>query len=259
MKKIIYWVLSTFSFIVLLIALLINFKFNSSNINIPTTNTNIFPGKTLFGEPVFGDLNDDGLADKAVWLTENPGGSGTFFYAEFLMNTGSGYKATNAVFLGDRIAPQTLEISDGRAVYNFAERKADEPMTTLPSVGKSVWINYDQKTNEIVGSTDSNIYVSYPRNDDKISTPLIIKGEAKGTWYFEASFPVVLTDWDGKIIAQGVAKAESDWMTTNFVPFTVTLNFTKPSYGQNGFLILKKDNPSGLSQNDDSLEIPINF
>jgi len=37
------------------------------------------------------------------------------------------------------------------------------------------------------------------------------------------------------------------------------LNFTKPSYGKNGFLILEKDNPSGLLQYDDSLEIPVNF
>ena len=86
-----------------------------------------------------------------------------------------------------------------------------------------------------------------------------MKGEARGTWNFEASFPVVLTNWDGLIIAEGIAQAQSDWMTEDFVPFIATLNFEKPSYGKNGFLILKKDNPSGLSQNDESLEIPVNF
>ena len=242
MKKIIYWVLGTLSFIILLTAILVSFKFNSSNTNIAVTNTNLSPGETIFGEPVLGDLNGDGLIDKAVWLTEEPGGSGTFFYAEFLMNTGSGYKTTNTVFLGDRIAPQTLEISNGQAVYNFAERKITDPMTAQPSVGKSVWVNYYKETDKIIGSVNSNIYVSYPQDNDKISTPLIIKGKAKGTWYFEASFPVVLTDLDGVILAQGVAKANSDWMTTNFVPFTATINFTKSNNSQNGFLILKKDN-----------------
>ena len=104
-----------------------------------------------------------------------------------------------------------------------------------------------------------NLRVTYPLANNEIISPLVVKGEARGTWYFEASFPVVLTNWDGLIIAEGIAQAQSDWMTEDFVPFIATLNFEKPSYGKNGFLILKKDNPSGLSQNDDSLEIPINF
>lgn len=103
------------------------------------------------------------------------------------------------------------------------------------------------------------IRIETPRPNQKISSPLTITGQARGTWFFEASFPVVLTDWDGKIIAEGVATAQSDWMTENFVPFKATLEFNRPSYGDNGSLILKKDNPSGLPENDDALEIPILF
>ncbi len=103
------------------------------------------------------------------------------------------------------------------------------------------------------------IRISTPRPNQTISSPLTIAGEARGNWYFEASFPVVLTDWDGKIIAQGIAQAKSDWMTTDFVPFEATLTFTvdKNAYSNKGSLILRKDNPSGLPQNDDALEIPI--
>lgn len=105
------------------------------------------------------------------------------------------------------------------------------------------------------------IRISTPRPNQKISSPLIITGEARGNWFFEASFPVVLTDWDGKIIAQGIAQAKSDWMTTDFVPFESTLTFTvdKNAYSNHGSLILRKDNPSGLPQYDDALEIPIVF
>ena len=106
---------------------------------------------------------------------------------------------------------------------------------------------------------NDKIHIIYPQTDAKITSPLIISGEARGSWYFEGSFPVILTDWDGKIITQGVAQAQGEWMTENFVPFTVSLNFIKPEFGKNGFLILKKDNPSGLLQNDDSIEIPVNF
>ncbi|GEM_PF-687409 len=105
------------------------------------------------------------------------------------------------------------------------------------------------------------IRISTPRPNQTISSPLTITGEARGNWFFEASFPVVLTDWDGKIIAQGIAQAKSEWMTTDFVPFEATLTFTvdKNAYSNKGSLILKKDNPSGLPQKDDALEIPIVF
>lgn len=103
------------------------------------------------------------------------------------------------------------------------------------------------------------IVLNSPRPNEIIKSPLVIKGQARGNWFFEASFPVMLTDWDGLIIAQGIAKAEGEWMTTEFVPFTATLNFENPKYKNNGTLILKKDNASGLPEHDDALEIPVFF
>lgn len=103
------------------------------------------------------------------------------------------------------------------------------------------------------------IRIDFPRPNEIISSPLIIKGEARGAWFFEASFPIFLTDWDGKIIAQGIATTKSNWMTEDFVPFEATLDFSvdKNAYSNKGSLILKKDNPSGLPENDDALEIPV--
>jgi len=106
------------------------------------------------------------------------------------------------------------------------------------------------------------IRLTNPQPNDIIKSPLVITGEARGSWFFEASFPVILTDWDGLIIAQGVAKAQSEWMTEDFVPFTATLLFKNPAYPKNknnGSLILKKDNPSGLPAHNDALEISILF
>ena len=103
------------------------------------------------------------------------------------------------------------------------------------------------------------IHVDSPLSGATIKSPLTIAGEARGTWFFEASFPITLTDWDGKIIAQGTAKAGSDWMTKEFVPFTATLTFTPNAKAPSntGALILKKDNPSGIPANDDSIQIPV--
>jgi peptidylprolyl isomerase len=103
------------------------------------------------------------------------------------------------------------------------------------------------------------ITIDNPRPNQEIESPLAVRGEARGYWFFEASFPVILTDWDGMIIAQGIAQAQDDWMTEDFVPFEATLEFEVPDYNNKGTLILKKDNPSGLPENDDALEIPIIF
>jgi hypothetical protein len=105
------------------------------------------------------------------------------------------------------------------------------------------------------------IRLNTPRPNQAITSPLVITGEARGNWFFEASFPVVLVDWDGRIIAQGIAQAKSDWMTTDFVSFEATLVFTVDEnvYSRRGALILRKDNPSGLPEHDDALEIPVMF
>ncbi len=93
---------------------------------------------------------------------------------------------------------------------------------------------------------------------DTVASPLVVTGEARGNWYFEASFPVRLYDSANNLLTTGIAQAQSDWMTTNFVPFTVTLNFTAPTSGT-GTLVLQKDNPSGLPANDAQLVIPVAF
>lgn len=48
-------------------------------------------------------------------------------------------------------------------------------------------------------------------------------------------------------------------MTNNYVPFTAKLTFEAPEGGGAGTLILRKDNPSGLPENDDEIEIPVTF
>ena len=112
------------------------------------------------------------------------------------------------------------------------------------------------------GNTDILRNISV-KPGDTVSSPLTVTGEARGTWFFEASFPIMAVDWDGRIIAQVPAQAQGEWMTEEFVPFSATLIFTTPTAGDpavnRGSLILQKDNPSGLPEHDDSLEIPVVF
>lgn len=101
-----------------------------------------------FGNELKTDLNGDGREDVVFLLTQNTGGSGTFFYAVAALNTEGGYIGSDGYLLGDRIAPQTTELSPNPKqkyviVVNYADRAPGEPMTSSPSVGKSIYLKLD--------------------------------------------------------------------------------------------------------------------
>lgn len=102
------------------------------------------------------------------------------------------------------------------------------------------------------------IKIDDPRPNQIIESPLFIKGEARGNWYFEADFPVKLFDDNGFLLGITIAQALEDWMTEDFVPFNATLSFAVPSTPK-GRLVLEKDNPSGLPEHADELIVPVYF
>lgn len=103
------------------------------------------------------------------------------------------------------------------------------------------------------------IRVDTPRPGGTIDSSTVIKGEARGTWYFEADFPVVIEDTAGNVLFTTHATAQDDWMTEDFVPFTVNIKEADFVEAEEGTLVLKKDNPSGLPENDDELRVPVKF
>jgi hypothetical protein len=101
-----------------------------------------------FGNEVKKDLNGDGRQDIAFLITQNTGGSGTFFYVVAAVDNGrNGYSGSRAFFLGDRIAPQNTESGPQNSiVVNYADRNPQEPMTAKPSIGKSLKLTLDPST-----------------------------------------------------------------------------------------------------------------
>ncbi|MFH0806133.1 MAG: Gmad2 immunoglobulin-like domain-containing protein [Candidatus Brennerbacteria bacterium] len=216
-----------------------------------------------FEAPERGDLDFDGDEDAALLLVVNSGGTGTFYYVVAAVNDNGTTKGTNAILLGDRIAPQTMEIKNGVVIANYADRAPDEPFTARPSVGVSKYLS-------VQGGVLVDVWPAAKRNliepttlhpGDVISSPLTISGRARGNWYFEASFPVRLLDANGVNIplTPPYITANSNWMTTEFVPFSAVLTFAQQPSGTHGTLIFQKDNPSGLPEHDDSLEFPVVF
>lgn len=99
------------------------------------------------------------------------------------------------------------------------------------------------------------VKITSPLAGATVGKTFTVKGEARGQWYFEASFPVQVKDKDNNTVGQGIAQAEGEWMTTEFVPFTANVIVT--NYSGPATLVLLKDNPSGLPENDDAVSIPI--
>jgi len=106
---------------------------------------------TYFGNEVSVDVNNDGRSDTVSLLTQTTGGSGTFFYVVAAINTEQGWVGSNGFLLGDRIEPQTTELSQNPEhqnvlVINYLTQDENQTLTDQPSVGTSVWLKLDPDT-----------------------------------------------------------------------------------------------------------------
>lgn len=106
-----------------------------------------------------------------------------------------------------------------------------------------------------VNASADMIRVENPTPGAVTGKSFTVSGEARGNWYFEASFPVEVRGEDGTVLATVAAQADGDWMTTEFVPFSVEVT-VPDSYIGEAVLTLRKDNPSGLPENDASVSFP---
>ena len=120
-------------------------------------------------------------------------------------------------------------------------------------IGGFIWYRSAQSP-----TPSESVRITRPLPDSLVSSPLVVQGEALGMWYFEASFPIKILDADRKEIAVSHAEAQGEWMTQNFVPFIGTIEFAAPA-SDTGFLVLEKDNPSGLPEHAAQIEIPVRF
>ncbi|MFH0820153.1 MAG: Gmad2 immunoglobulin-like domain-containing protein [Candidatus Peregrinibacteria bacterium] len=115
----------------------------------------------------------------------------------------------------------------------------------------------NQQSREWTNPKTDKIQVETPQAYQQVTSPLVVTGQARGPWYFEASFPVRLLNDQGNELAVTPAQAQGDWMTEDFVPFTATLEFATTA--KTGTLVFQKDNPSGLPEHDDELRMPVRF
>jgi uncharacterized protein len=74
----------------------------------------------------------------AVFLSEEGGGSGSFYYAAVVFADGRG----TTFQIGDRIQPVSIAINGDDIVVSYLDRKSDEPMVVPPSVPRERHLAY---------------------------------------------------------------------------------------------------------------------
>lgn len=129
------------------------------------------------------------------------------------------------------------------------------PACVVSEETKTAEINW-RCTGLIAPEEESEVELTSPVEGAEISSPLTITGRAKGTWFFEGTMPVKLLDADGNQITESYVTARDNWMTEDFVDFSGTLIFSaKP--GSSATLVVAKDNPSNLPENDKQVEYSV--
>ncbi|MBI2054052.1 MAG: GerMN domain-containing protein [Candidatus Staskawiczbacteria bacterium] len=129
-------------------------------------------------------------------------------------------------------------------------------LIALVAVYSVLFALQESSPEEEVKEPESDVIVLFPKPGEAITSPLVVLGEAKGTWFFEATFPIKITDEAGNVLGVSYVEAVDDWMTENFVRFSGKISFLAKER-TNGFLVLAKDNPSGLPEYDKEVKVPV--
>lgn len=95
----------------------------------------------------YGDINSDTKADTAAVLIQSGASSGIFVYVVGYVSGAVKYNGTNAVFLGDRVIPQTLDIRNQTITVTYLDRRSDEPFAAEPTL--SVTKNFVYRNGEL--------------------------------------------------------------------------------------------------------------
>ncbi|KXK26380.1 MAG: Immunoglobulin-like domain of bacterial spore germination [candidate division WS6 bacterium OLB20] len=154
----------------------------------------------------------------------------------------------------------TLSFDPGDAVEGVIIFIKDNP-SGLPEMDEryEVPVRFSGETSETPGT--ETISISNLTTGQSIRSPYTVRGQAEG-WFFEGEFPVKVYDRvGGTQIGLGFAtvpEAAGSWTDGGMLPFTADVYFVANARTE-GVIVLEKNNPSGLPENDESVSIPVRF
>jgi hypothetical protein len=106
-----------------------------------------------------------------------------------------------------------------------------------------------------VNASADDIVVDTPIPGSMTGTLIKVSGKARGTWFFEGSFPVSVRDSEGQSLGLVPAGSTKDWMTEEFIPFTAEIDVS--DHEGPAMVVFERDNPSGEVERDASVSIPV--
>lgn len=116
-------------------------------------------------------------------------------------------------------------------IYMSTKKKVDAPVVVVP-----------ENKVEILGNKEDLLSFSV-KPGDTVSGILNLSGTVKNAYFFEGNIGIGLLDANKNILKQGNGTAISDWMTTEPVTFTATIDATGLS--GKGYIAIQENDPSG--------------
>lgn len=105
------------------------------------------------------------------------------------------------------------------------------------------------------GDMQNMIRVTEPTVDTVVEGTVTVLGEARGTWFFEATAPVEVQTREGVVLARGYVEALGEWMTEEFVPFRGMVDLS--GFDEEAVvLVVKRADPRGEDE-EKTVEIPL--
>lgn len=177
----------------------------------------------------------------------NSGGTGQFMYIGIFDKNSNAH--LDSIVLGDRIIIDSIMVNQDKAKVNFKDRLLTQSFAEEPTIPTQfVFEIKDNKINPVLqlqNADYSDVEIKSPSAGSSISDILTVKGAIPGSWYFEANAHFRILNNTFKEIAVGNIQALSDWMTTQRVPFELTVPVTSLNYKGDATIIIESENVQG--------------
>ncbi len=186
----------------------------------------------------------------------NSGGTGQFVYLGLFDQKTNTH--VDAIVLGDRISVDTIQVDNGKVKVNFKDRLLSQSFAEAPTIPTQ--FVFEIKNNKIApiaqlqNADYSDIEIKTPIAGSIINDQIIVKGAIPGTWYFEANAHFKILDETYKEIALGNIQALSDWMTTQKVPFELTIPVSSLNYKGNITIVIESENVQGDEEGEKNMK-----
>ncbi len=96
-----------------------------------------------------------------------------------------------------------------------------------------------------------------PQPNTLVNSPFVVKGSVSVNWFSDNMLDIILLDDKNKLITKAQASTEDDLATNDLIEFKALLEFTTSA--TSGYLLINKNNSSGLVEKNEKIIIPIQF